>query len=426
MERSEEQRRIRENGIDKQEIMAALRAFERLEQIRLMRVHDTVEMNWENYSRTVTELAPHETTHARWAIACDHAATTLAQAFSETDRRPPRISGRALPPQTLRLLLSEGGFQTTLPGFARRLDSLELQFIDRANLDQEIEDLSTFFKPAFTAATNVRGLHIGFTRPVSTPFESMFHDIHWESLLYVGFGAWKLTSEDIIRFVLRHRSSLKAIRLRGVLLKEGSLWTDILRVLRLKVNLKWVSLRDVGYDVNERQIRVFDDNDLYDTDSESEIETESEGESESSSNSDSSSALSERTSFVAENNPQGEEDQPVVDEEVENVPGTSSYTGEASGDESDMIASEPESPTINSFIEDDQMVDHITTLPNSRRWCKCRDFAWESLREDDGNDPPKELWLYWEYWVVNRCSEHDEAASQEWQQSTELIAGLES
>ena len=104
----------------------------------------------------------------------------------------------------------------------------------------------------FTSAVNICGVHLGFpmSRPLSIPLQAVFHNVTWERLRYIGFGAWQLDSAEIIELLRRHRKTLRSVRLRGILLKRGSKWSEIVRMLRLELNLKWVSLRGIGYTVS--------------------------------------------------------------------------------------------------------------------------------------------------------------------------------
>jgi hypothetical protein len=409
MNRSEEQRKIKERRIDEKELYIALKAFINLRGLRLMRVHDSIEEGWESYCRTVPELAS-ETKHVRYAQACDHAARTLARGLLASGCRPPHISGRGLPPQTL-FLLGEG-LQTTVAKFATRLDYLELQFDDRINLDEEIVMLSELLEQGIASAAHVQGLHIDFTNPISIPFKTIFHDVH-ENLRYIGFGAWKVDSEDIIRFVLRHRN-LKSIRLREVLLNEGSKWMDVLKVLRLHFTLDWVSLRGIGYAGQQIRMPLFVDDEYYDSESDSDGSNISDFESDSERNDSDGGDIGDLSDQETEGTSEGAGSQQD----------TTSHEA-FSTDESDLDNGEPEETASNGTIDDLMMLGHITPTTGSQLQCNCLDFGWDTLRDDQGLNPSKELWKSWQTWVVNRCPEHDGAASLEWQQSSEVLALLE-
>lgn len=89
---------------------------------------------------------------------------------------------------------------------------------------------------------------MGFRRLVSVPLKTVFHDIKLEKLNYLGLHQWEVECEELIDLLLRHRN-IKYLRLRYICLKRGS-WAKVLRVIRLNLNLSWVSLRGISYPSN--------------------------------------------------------------------------------------------------------------------------------------------------------------------------------
>lgn len=143
----------------------------------------------------------------------------------------------ASPPEKLSLLVS-------------RLTSLELHFDDSFDLDHKMMGLSGLFRDVLTAAENMQAIHVGFPShyPLGLRLEDLFHNIRWENLSAFGIQAWKLDATEIISLVRRHRDKLRGLRLRDVLLKDDSMWKDVLQVLRAEMErLDWVSLRRIGY-----------------------------------------------------------------------------------------------------------------------------------------------------------------------------------
>jgi hypothetical protein len=281
--------------------------------------------------------------------------------------------------------------QRTLKEVAERLQCLELNFDDRNTLHKEMLERSRLFQKVFSAATNIRGLHMGFTSPASINFDSVFKDVWWTQLQYVGFVAWQFNSGDITRFLLRHRNSLKFIRLRGVLLEEGCQWLDVLKVLRrdlvsehsrTRPSLKWVSLRRVGYS-GQYQASIAaqeedDDNDVSDSSDESDFGLSSESEG------------SLLDTPITEQGAAGEDEE---DSDAE---------GSIYGNESDD--SEVGEGINDLAIPDKQMVEHTAERRDSVPQCYCGDgYAWEDLRDDYGRNPPKNLWKWWQNWVVKQC-----------------------
>lgn len=153
-----------------------------------------------------------------------------------------------LSPQSAEILATKT--PTSFQLLVQRLTSLELHFDDGNNLDVVMSDLSDLFRKIFMSADNMQALHIGFPshRPLNLPLDDIFHNIRWRQLAAFGIQAWKLDAEEIVALVRRHRDRLRGLRLRDVLLKDGSRWQDVLGFLRSEVpHLEWVSLRRIGY-----------------------------------------------------------------------------------------------------------------------------------------------------------------------------------
>jgi hypothetical protein len=145
---------------------------------------------------------------------------------------------------------------TTLGLLAERLTCLELHFDDPTDLDIRMRELSSLSKAIFTAAKNIEAVHIGFPshRPLNLRLEEIFHNVKWDKLQAFGIQAWKLDADEIIALARRHQGTLRGLRLRDVLLKDGSRWKDVLGFLRDSMTkLDWVSLRRIDY------ARHFDD-----------------------------------------------------------------------------------------------------------------------------------------------------------------------
>ena len=445
MERSEEQRKIMDERVDRRLLLEAMKTFgSNLKQVRLMRCEDKIEVDWHKFASTDPDLAM-ESKSSRWSRACEHAAHTLLETFAESGCQPPRLSGRALDPQMSLLLTNSLSLAApVLVTHPMRLTCLELQFDDRTNLDEEMLELSELFQRGFTEAVNVQGLHIGFTRPVSIPFQSVFHDVHWKYLQHIGFGAWRLNSDDIIGFVRRHKATLTSIRLRGVLLDDGSRWLDILRVLRLEPKLKWASFRGVGYTAHERSGAMYTADDEFASDSDeseqfpgsdSDVIVSSDDDADHASNVDSQANYataeiqSEETeagdeSYDAEQATGDNDSQQEAYSQEDWAPHSSdddaagSVTGSFNDNEEDFRT------TINDYVPDDmeehtdlvQLLSNSTLLPS----CECGSgFGWDDLMnaDDDGENPIREiwkgmpLWKWWQKWVTKHCSIHDPPAS---------------
>lgn len=148
---------------------------------------------------------------------------------------------------------------TTLSLLAGRLTCLELHFDDPTDLDNRMRELSSLSKAIFTAAKNIEAVHIGFPshRPLTLGLEEIFHNVKWDKLQAFGIQAWRLDAEEIISLARRHRETLRGLRLRDVLLKDGCRWKDVLAMLRDDMaKLDWVSLRRIDYEKHFDESRI--------------------------------------------------------------------------------------------------------------------------------------------------------------------------
>jgi len=233
---------------------------------------------------------------------------------------------------------------------------------------------------------------------------------------------WSLHDEEVISFLRRHRESIKALRLRNVLLKEGSRLDRILRVIRQELKgLKWISLRGIGYIGAQPLGAVFDDSDsdsdmhLNDND-----DSDEEDDEEEEFGADAASAATD----ISQTGPEGMNINEPEGSDPDESEGTNSNDSEDIGSESDGDndgeGSEVGQALHDNFISDSTMVYHSTT-PESpvnsqhqyqrpRFDCDCFDGngnAWNDL-DDDGIRVGKLQWKRWEKWAVKRCELHDE------------------
>lgn len=260
LSRAREQATIINNRIDVQSLLHAFRLFDHLQQIRLMRVQDKVDIDWSSFLRERRWIAFSQNNNnnidpilsldldpLEWTAACEHSARALGYAFLESQSPATRFSSRFVNPR-IPLLLNPHS-HNTISTLANRLTCLEIQIQEPT--DDKMYQLSSLFNTFFSSAHQIQGLHVGFpsNRPLThVPLEAVFHNVTWVNLRYVGFGAWHLDSEEIIGLLRRHKYTLRSVRLRSVRLKEGSSWVDVVRMLRSELKeLKWVSLRGVGY-----------------------------------------------------------------------------------------------------------------------------------------------------------------------------------
>lgn len=242
--RAEEQRLIIRNGEDERVLVAALSAFKNVQQIRLMRNMDRFDEQWQNFLNTNHTLRS-EFGASRWTASCERATMVLGRAYLASGSTAHRISSRFMDPspEWLQNYIS----QEAISSLSTRLTCLELQIDHPSDLNEKMSRLSDVFRTVFTAAVKMEGLHIGLRRPISIPLESIFHEVTWPRLLYMGFSRWNISSDEVIQFIHRHRSSLRSLRFREVRLTKGK-WIEIIKFLRQELNLKWASFRQVGYE----------------------------------------------------------------------------------------------------------------------------------------------------------------------------------
>lgn len=241
-----EQKRILATRYDSFVLERAIRAFTSLQHVQILRVQDEEDGALLQYIRHQPNLT--QFVELNWTPACSHCTATVGAALLSTGSPCTQFSSPMLSPQSASML-SHSPSQRFAP-LAERLTCLTVHFDDPNDLDLKMRELSSLFKRVFEAAKNMQAVHVGFPihRPLTLRLEEIFHHVRWEKLLAFGIQAWKLDAEEIIALVSRHRDRLKGLRLRDVLLKEGSKWKDVLGWLRDNMpRLDWVSLRRIGY-----------------------------------------------------------------------------------------------------------------------------------------------------------------------------------
>ena len=257
----------------------------------------------------------------------------------------------------------------TLTSLASSLTCLELHFEDVGDLNTRILELSPFFTTVFFSATHLQAVHIGFpTRtPLDLGLEDVFHYVQWDKLRAFGIQAWRLEAYEIIELVKRHKKTLKGLRLRDVLLKEGSVWKDVLAMLRTEVeHLDWVSLRRIDYSQH------FDE-------------------------------ISARSMEVPDDLPAGGSDSDEEDEFPTHFNDLDVDNG-SEGDDSDLDsnADTDHGPDANEFA---LSPDTPTSMP----FCTCSHSTYPCNPDDLGDNSRSVTYAQrkiWEKWVCGRCVEH--------------------
>lgn len=244
-----EQREILSSGEDLKILRKAAAAFTNLQHVQILRLQDQEDAALISYLRQHDELV--HLVQLRWPPACQHGTETIGTALVDSRSSCSRFSSPMASGQSASSLspqLSKKMFKS----LTSNLTSLELHFDDAVNLDRLMEGLSDLFKELFSRALNMQSIHIGFPshRPLELRLEQVFHNVRWKKLSAFGIQAWKLDADEIIELLRRHRDRLRGLRLRDVLLNEGSMWKDVLEFLHDEMpHLDWVRQVEQALDV---------------------------------------------------------------------------------------------------------------------------------------------------------------------------------
>ncbi|KAL8900925.1 MAG: hypothetical protein Q9192_000807 [Flavoplaca navasiana] len=245
--KADDQRRILHTKEDAQILRKAMTAFVSLQHVQILRVQDEADRLLLDMMEE-SELPRAAMLDLKWTPACIHATSTIAQALLHTRSPFSRFSGPMMNSQSA--LVIKDRIPQTVPLLASRLACLELHFDDSEALNERMRAASRLFKTVFSAAKNLQAVHVGFpTRsPLDLGLEEIFHGVQWEKLRAFGIQSWRLDADEIVQLARRHRTVLRGLRLRDVQLREGSMWKDVLAMLRNEMEqLDWVSLRRVDY-----------------------------------------------------------------------------------------------------------------------------------------------------------------------------------
>ncbi|KAF2140880.1 uncharacterized protein K452DRAFT_198999, partial [Aplosporella prunicola CBS 121167] len=372
-----EQKELVATGEDERVLKKALSAFTSLQHVQILRVQDQETGALISYIRQHDNL--NQFVELRWDPACSHSAKTIGAALLASKSPCSRFSSPMLSPQSAIVLAAHPPQAFT--SLAERLTCLELHFDDGSDLDAKMRELSGLFHTVFTAAKNMQAVHVGFPshRPLSLRLEEIFHNVRWDKLLAFGIQAWKLDADEIIALAQRHRDRLKGLRLRDVLLKDGSMWKDVLAYLRDDMfRLDWVSLRRIGY------AKHFDEQWAV---AGAEVPDDPPG----------GASESDDESDIDDWDPHAGADMAGYDSSL--------------GEETDPSDSENERSDDDNGPEEEGMDFPMISpdTPSSVPWCNCgRNSFLESPEAlgDDGIFVSNAQRKLWEKWVVRRCPEH--------------------
>jgi hypothetical protein len=254
-QRIDEQVRISTRQQDSLVLRKAFKAFRNLQHVQLLRVQDPLDRRMYEFCRdTAPQTSPfirmnHNDAYLRGIV-------NVAAALVESESPCDRFSSPHLNPESASYLasLSLGGIRMNMADIVWKLRALELMFTGGPDMDQRINKLAKSFNHMLLRAVNLRSFHVGFGGhselpglPIGVQFQAVFKDIHWRHLDVFGIDSWKISAQDIIDLTQRHKDKLKGLRLRNVYLNHGSMWKDVLSHLRNNLNLRWISLKGIGY-----------------------------------------------------------------------------------------------------------------------------------------------------------------------------------
>lgn len=377
-----EQQQILSDEYDAKVLKKAVASFTSLQHIQLLRVHDDEDNALLAYLRQHDAAQSAAVLSLEWTRACIHGSRTIGSALLASNAPCSWFSSPQLSPQSATFLLQHTPNSLTM--LAGRLTCLTLHFDDGDDLDIKMKELSGLFKDIFTVAKNMKAVHVGFPghRPLNLPLEEVFHDVTWERLVAFGIQGWKLSADDILNLALRHRDRLKGLRLRDVILREGSLWKDVLGGLRDSMcRLEWVSLRRIGYEADF-------DNRLQAAGAEVPDDLESESES----------SEEDYDPFVGPSNSQ----------HYTNFSDEGSRAGDSDFDSAASHSDDEHGG--DAYSMDFPPLDSPVT-PASATWCNCNARSWADSPEilrDNGVSVSHLDRKAWEKWVIRRCPEHGE------------------
>ena len=367
--KEQDQAKILRSKEDLRVLKKAMVAFINLQHVQILRLENAADSRLINYTilRHNAFTPGQLPVDLRWSPACYHATRTLIEALICAKSSFSRFSGPMMNPQSF--LAIQRKIPQSLAALASGLTCLELHFEDGRDLTNRIVDLSPLFHAMFSSAANLQAVHVGFPSrtPLDLRLEDIFHNIKWDKLRAFGIQAWYLQAYEILDFARRHHKTLRGLRLRDVLLKEGSFWSDVLLVLRTEMEqLDWVSLRRIDYSAH------------FDEISNASMEVPDEPPA-SGSDSDEGDEFENHINDLNLDDESGEEDSD-----------TDSNADTDHGPDANEFALPPDTPTSMPF-------------------CTCSRSAWPVNPRDLGDNgqsvtyPQRKIW---EKWVCGRCAEH--------------------
>jgi hypothetical protein len=286
------------------------------------------------------------------------------------------------------------------------------------------------------SAPNLQAVHVGFPshRPLALPLEDIFHGVSWDKLLCFGVQGWKLDADEIIAMTTRHRKTLKGLRLRDVLLKEGSRWKDVLPHLKNNMTrLEWCSLRRVGYATHFDELWAAQGAEIPDLP----LGGTSDSSDESSDGASDDMQVDQHSDDDEHDIDMSDANTAVAHANHLNGNASQAASSTAAWSQSNGYDSDEDSTTASTHSEhtDDehgvvgnQMGFPSQVAPNHDRhaksdtpstflWCNCStqsiqiDLENAGPYSDNGVEVSNRTRKVWEKWVIGRCPVHDPVPS---------------
>ncbi|KAL4743995.1 hypothetical protein BDV11DRAFT_990 [Aspergillus similis] len=247
--RLQEQVYILSGNHDRELLKEALIAFSSLQEVKLLRLQDQADEQLLDYIR---ERSLEGTLGLNWEPACTRAISSLGKALLVSKCTSVRFLGPQIDPKAAVNLLQTPS--ATLSAIGARMACLEVTFHAQADMTSLMQDLSRVFYDFFSAAKNLEAIHLGFATvvPLGLSLDQVFHRIQWKKLRKLSIQGWRLTSQEIVAIVRRHRRQLRDVRIVNVTLRDGSRWRDVLSVLHDEMDeIEHIDLREIDYVSND-------------------------------------------------------------------------------------------------------------------------------------------------------------------------------
>ena len=380
-EKARSQLRLVRSGEDLRVLKKAMSAFKSLQHVQILRLQDESDRRIVELLRE-QNIGRSDVIDMRWTPACIHASKTVAQALLHAHSPVDRFSGPMMNASSMMALGKR--LPEAVSQLSAKLTCLELHFDGGPELNEQMKTTSNMFRTVFSEARNLQALHMGFPSrlPLDMKLDDIFHGIKWDKLRAFGIQAWRLNAHEIIEVARRHSRTLRGLRLRDVILRDGSMWKDVLAMLRSEMHqLVWVSLRRVDYESH------FDDiwaNSM-------EVAELALGDTSESDDEDDRSYR----------NGLHENELGDIEEENEDEQGNHQSDDDDSDDESDAN-------TDNGPDANDLAIPPDT--PVSLPFCTCSRSSYPANADDlgdNGNLVTYQQRKLWEKWVIGQCPEHD-------------------